>query len=270
MGFSRFVANFICDTTRKHNISGSVLTLGRQNYRVKLGDMLSWHGAARLNAAEQRIEPSNERNERLTKFLKKHNIEISNNQYIDYCEPFLAYLGYDDIESVDVSGYQGATIIHDMNKPGLSNKAGKKFDIIIDSGTIEHIFDIKTALHNVFESLKIGGYIFHCSPANNFMDHGFYQISPTLLLDYYTANSFRVIDIFIAYVFTDDAGGASFEMRGDYIIWRDQRTEEIRNNLGPGKQLVYFLAQKLEHSTGDRLPDQGAYAGLPGWRPPQA
>ena len=41
--------------------------------------------------------------------------------------------------------------------------------------------------------LKVGGYIMHMTPSNNFLDHGFYSISPTLYYDYYKKNKFKIL-----------------------------------------------------------------------------
>src|ERR1035437_1821855 len=37
--------------------------------------------------------------------------------YGDFCEPFFQILGARDIQSVDYSSFENATIIHDMNQP---------------------------------------------------------------------------------------------------------------------------------------------------------
>ncbi len=86
----------------------------------------------------------------------------------------------DSLATMDFSSYEGATLLHDLSTP-VAKELHRAFDVVIEAGTIEHVFDIKTALANVMEMVSIGGTLFISTPANNFCGHGFYQLSPELL-----------------------------------------------------------------------------------------
>ncbi len=62
---------------------------------------------------------------------------------------------------------------------------------------MEHIFNFPQALINVFDLLKEGGIVIHVSPSHNHVDHGFYMFSPTIFPDYYKANQFRILKLYI-------------------------------------------------------------------------
>ena len=62
--------------------------------------------------------------------------------------------------------------------------------MIIDGGTMEHIFHIPNVLNNIYRMLRVGGRIIHISPSSNYVDHGFYSFSPTLFYDFYQTNKF--------------------------------------------------------------------------------
>lgn len=94
------------------------------------------------------------------------------------------------IKSIDVSAYESASIIYDLNTNELPEDLKNKFDYIIDGGTFEHLFNIQNAFSNVIQMLKVGGKIFHYVPSNNYIDNGFYSYSPTLFIEYYEANNF--------------------------------------------------------------------------------
>jgi hypothetical protein len=47
-----------------------------------------------------------------------------------------------------------------------------QFDVVLDSGTIEHVFHIPDALKNVL-SLAQGGRVICMSPSSNHVDNGF-------------------------------------------------------------------------------------------------
>ncbi len=96
-----------------------------------------------------------------------------------YAEPFLELLGAQRIESLDASGYEQATIIHDLNTPVPSSMHGR-FSCVIDGGTIEHVFNFPNAIRSCMEMLEPGGHYIGITPANNHLGHGFYQFSPEL------------------------------------------------------------------------------------------
>lgn len=104
---------------------------------------------------------------------------IVEGQNENYAERLLSHLGADVIHSFDVSAYEGATHIHDMNTP-LPEKYKHTYTLVIDGGTLEHVFNIPIALRNCMEMLKNGGHYLSITPTNNFMGHGFYQFSPEL------------------------------------------------------------------------------------------
>ena len=63
--------------------------------------------------------------------------------------------------------------------------------MVFDIGTLEHIFDVPTALKNITKMLKPGGRVILILPASNAIDHGFYSFSPTLLYDFFSSNGFE-------------------------------------------------------------------------------
>lgn len=102
-----------------------------------------------------------------------------------YCEPFLKRLDARVVQSIDASSYEGASVIHDMNRP-IGHNLKNAFSVVIDSGSLEHVFHFPQAIKNCMEMIKVGGHFLGIVPVNNFMGHGFYQFSPELY--------FRVFD----------------------------------------------------------------------------
>lgn len=96
-----------------------------------------------------------------------------------FAEPLLSVLGANHICSVDASSYEGASVVHDMNQQ-IPDSLRAAFSVVIDAGTLEHVFDFPTAIRNCMEMVQEGGHLLLMTPANNFMGHGFYQFSPEL------------------------------------------------------------------------------------------
>jgi hypothetical protein len=105
-----------------------------------------------------------------------------------YAEPLLRLLGAEDITSVDASPYERASVVHDMNEP-IPDALKGRFSVVIDAGTLEHVFNFPTAIRNCMEMVKVGGHLILMTPANNFMGHGFYQFSPELFFRVCSSNN---------------------------------------------------------------------------------
>jgi SAM-dependent methyltransferase len=97
----------------------------------------------------------------------------------EYSEDFFSLLGAKEIFAIDVSDFEGANILHDMNQP-LPDDLISSFDLVLDGGTIEHIFNLPTALRNATRMVRPNGRFISLTQANNFCGHGFYQLSPEL------------------------------------------------------------------------------------------
>ena len=103
-----------------------------------------------------------------------------------YCEPILErYFGASDCHSIDNSDYEGATFVADLNEP-VSAPSLTGYEVVLDLGTLEHVFDVRTAFANVDRFASIGGTIAHSLPANQQCGHGFYQFSPEFFYSYYS------------------------------------------------------------------------------------
>lgn len=118
-----------------------------------------------------------------------------------YCENLLVeHFGATAVDSVDVSGYEGATIVHDMNAT-LPGQLQHGYDTIVDAGCLEHIFNVPQALRNCSLMGRAGAQILHVLPANNFCGHGFWQFSPELFFSLYCPrNGYEGTEVFLAAV----------------------------------------------------------------------
>lgn len=104
-----------------------------------------------------------------------------------YCETLLMdAFGASSVESLDASGYEQPTFIADLNLRHNASEAWKgAFDTVLNFGTLEHVFDVRTAFDEVSSSLRIGGTAVHLLPANQECGHGFYQFSPEFFFSYF-------------------------------------------------------------------------------------
>ena len=166
MGLTFHEYKFLEEVSKKKNF-GNILTLGKQEMILTNDDR------KRLNLVEN---------------------DFINNEYID--KLLVNKFKANSVKSIDNSSFEGADIIHDMNKP-IENLI-EKFDTVIDFGTSEHIFNIAQNLNNISKLCKTNGIILHSLPANNNCGHGFWQFCPELFFSLYSENNgFSETEIFI-------------------------------------------------------------------------
>jgi hypothetical protein len=106
---------------------------------------------------------------------------------------FTQVLGARSYQSLDVSSYQGSEIIANLNHPLSADHLGR-YDVVVDAGTLEHLANLSTALENIFGLLKKGGIYYFGVPCNNWVDHGFFQFSPTFFRDLCIDNPGLLLD----------------------------------------------------------------------------
>jgi hypothetical protein len=168
-----------------------------------------------------------------------------------YVEPLLSRLGAEIVESTDASTYEGASILHDMNLP-VAQLLHERFSAVIDSGTLEHVFNFPQAIRNCMEMISPGGHYLGITPANNFLGHGFYQFSPELYFRVFSQdNGFDAIRVFI---YEDVAPFRWFEVRDPEAA---RSRVELRNYR---ETYLMVLARRARIVTlFERFPQQSDY-----------
>ena len=61
---------------------------------------------------------------------------------------FRKVLKFEDVTSLDFSPYEGATVIQDIGASLREGLAGQ-FDLAVDGGTLEHVFNFPVAIANL-------------------------------------------------------------------------------------------------------------------------
>lgn len=116
-----------------------------------------------------------------------------------FSEPLFKQLGALEITSFDASPYEGASVVHDFNKL-LPAQYHNRYSLVIDSGSLEHVFDFPNAIGNLMQAVQVGGHLLICTPANNYCGHGFYQFSPELFYRILSEQSgFTVEGLYLTY-----------------------------------------------------------------------
>jgi SAM-dependent methyltransferase len=242
MGLARGAARLLLNECSQRPFSGAVLQLGRQDLYFTMQELEKWasqHGVE-LRSADHVETPG-----RVSKAAMAMGV-------IDDQMAFTS-MGFECVESCDLSDYENPDHLLDLNVP-VPVSLHDRYDLIIDGGTLEHIFNTPNVLENIYRMLKTGGRIIHLSPSSNHIDHGFYMFSPTFFYDYYSSNDWTILD---AKVFI-------YTKRHNVDPWRIYNYEPgclDRLSLGGFRRGevvgIWFVASKTASSTSSNSPQQG-------------
>ncbi|MFC1565400.1 hypothetical protein ACFL4B_00425 [Candidatus Neomarinimicrobiota bacterium] len=185
-------------------------------------------------------------------FTKNESNNIFSNN--SFSEPFLELLGAEYIDSIDATDYEGATITHDLNLP-IPDKLKSKYSLVIDSGSLEHIFNFPIAIKNCMELIKKNGYYLGITPTNNLLGHGFYQFSPELFYRCFNeSNGFKIIKM---YFFIDKKNASFYEVIDPFLV-NDRVT--LTNSYS---SYIYILAQRIKMvKIFEKIPQQNYYENV--------
>lgn len=236
MAVSILQALFLVESWREGAHFDSTLTLGR------LGCLLSRRDLKRL----ARLLPKE------SKFVQM----AERGEVPRYSEDLFKAMGAMRVDAMDASDFEGATILQDLNEP-LAPGLNSRFDAVVDSGTLEHVFNIPGAFKNAMDALKVGGHFFAGLPANNWCGHGFYQFSAEFFYRVFSEqNGFQMRKLFVApaWIAGKWLDGPAFEVSDPEGMKERVQIE--------GRGLMSFLvqAQKVRHEVVfAKWPQQSDY-----------
>ena len=154
------------------------------------------------------------------------------------------------LDSLDVVGGFGGTVIHDLNVP-VGKKLEERFDFILDGGTFDHLVQLGTAFQNVIRMLKPGGRVFHYNAASGYIGAAYVSFGPDLFYDYYVVNKFADCRVHIL-----RGTGPGTHDPFDVFYLPDARTKQLNS---ARNQMVACLAEKGEASTWTEVPVEYTY-----------
>lgn len=179
--------------------------------------------------------------------LRKHGLEGRRFDYLQedgYCETLMKKLGFGDMEAMDFSGFEGAAVLHDLNKPPPKDLEDQ-FDFIFDGGTIEHVFNVPQALETVFLMLKPGGRFVSANGMNGWPGHGMYQFNPELVWTFWGRACSCVVHDCRA---LPKIPGGEFGEQPFRDPAETGRRLRMKGKIGPGRTYLYYEIEKTEGS----------------------
>ena len=166
--------------------------------------------------------------------------EIAAQVYRNLCSP-------SRVVSIDLHGTPAAHTL-DLNAPVWLE--GGQFDLCVNHGTLEHIFDVAQVFRTIHDWTKPGGLMLHEAPFTGWVDHGFYCLQPTLFYDIGAANDYTIELFAVCHLPTR-------------LIWRPASQENLLQLVKVGGVLnnsMLFVALRKTTAAEFRVPMQGVYS----------
>jgi hypothetical protein len=114
-----------------------------------------------------------------------------------FSEGLIRRFGCERIDSIDASGYEGASIVADFNRP-IASDLHQRYSAFLDFGSIEHIYNVPQVIDNITKLLRPEGTALIATQANGYAGHGFYQFSPEFFYSVFSEqNGFRDTVVFL-------------------------------------------------------------------------
>jgi hypothetical protein len=152
-----------------------------------------------------------------------------------------------DMQAIDFGGTPTAKKL-DLNTPV---QLDRRFDVVINHGTAEHIFNVAQVFRTAHDYTLPDGYMIHESPFTGWVDHGFYNMQPTLFFDLAEVNEYW----FVAMLIEDIMAGELVQVETRESVHELSAAGRIVDNA------MLFTVLRKRHDRPFRPPMQGYYRG---------
>ncbi|REK07446.1 MAG: hypothetical protein DWQ37_21155 [Planctomycetota bacterium] len=151
-----------------------------------------------------------------------------------------------EMQAIDFSGTDAARKL-DLNQP---IELGRRFEVCFNHGTAEHIFNIAQVFSTIHNHTVPGGLMIHEDPFTGWIEHGFYNLQPTLFFDLADFNEYTILGMFIE----DFTGRSVTPIHSREEVYKLADAKQIPEN---SSLFVVFRRGTNDHPF--RVPMQGYY-----------
>ena len=229
------------------NITGSILTIGRQTVHITpylLNLFLTQQGLKPPSPDKVKLDASTT-NARMGPFIDDRT--------------FFGSFSSATLHALDHSDFEGADIIHNLNDP-IPPELENRFDFIYNGSCLDNVWDPGVTMRNMSRMLKPGGRIVHGEHGTR-VNGPYLTYPPDWFHDYYTINNYADVKTYIAVFSAAD----SWDKPANWIQWDPLRIENQQIVIDgvfrcPNADFYNVcLAEKGPDSTWDKCPNQFQY-----------
>lgn len=171
---------------------------------------------------------------------------------------------------IDISDYEGANILFDLNYP-IPSEMHSKYDLVFTGGCLDNVFNPVSLLINSTNLLKVGGRVVHYETFSGVMG-SYLGFSPEWFYSYYAINNFLDCKVYVCH--QTEAGLSRFNYDTNLFRYhpsftRNPNPDYFKSAMASsGIMYVMVIAEKSENSTSNIMPSQIQYldANSVDWR----
>ncbi len=136
-------------------------------------------------------------NKTINSIQKKNLNNLSSSQSFT-TEDYFKSVGFKEYKSIDINGAYNS-LQFDLNKNILETYSySEKYDLVINNGTGEHVFNQYALFLNFHNLTKLNGIMLNILPFIDWINHGFYNFNPIFFADLAASNNYQIIKISLA------------------------------------------------------------------------
>ena len=203
-------------------------------------------------------------NKHLTKIQKVNLNELSNNMKFS-TKDFITKIGFNNYNSIDLNGaYESFKF--DLNKDICTEyNFNSKYDLVINNGTGEHVFNQHSLFLNIHNLTKTNGIMLHVLPFIDWINHGFYNFNPIIFGDLAASNKYEIIKISLA---NRNGAELKLENKNHTILFEQIKPNNKLSNFNKmleiakdkvGKNILLVVILKKLSNLKFTIPLQGKY-----------
>jgi SAM-dependent methyltransferase len=249
MGISIYMSDLILQDHLYRTLPDTVVTVGRTFMGYSYEDLMCICRRNGFTPHETEVEYDDYTNE-----AKRMIAETGIKPVSD--RTFFKTLGIKTVKTMDISDYEGADIILNLNRP-IPDELENTIDLIVGGSTLDNVFDPAQYIKNMARLLKPGGRLIEINIAS---DHGRpYVILPAAwYFDYFVVNGFDDCKVYVLehssavhYYYLDVNYNPNQSVGCGLIDNFENRSEAAIGTV--------FIAEKGSSSTWDAVPTQDAW-----------
>lgn len=161
-------------------------------------------------------------------------------------------------DAIDLHGTPNA-YRYDLNEPVplIETHNGRviphrSYQVVVNTGTLEHLFDVAQGFRTMHDFCAADGLMVHTFPFRGWLDHGFWAMNPTLLVDLAGANGYEQLACCL------------YEPHENRLTWMDDPvacTHKLAKEDKLAAESTLHVAWRQTAEKPFVVPTQGYYAG---------
>ena len=178
-------------------------------------------------------------NNKIIHKIQKKNLDNLSRFKSFTTEDYFKSVGFKEYKSIDINGAYNS-LQFDLNKNiSETYSYNEKYDLVINNGTGEHVFNQYALFLNFHNLTKLNGIMLNILPFIDWINHGFYNFNPIFFADLAASNNYEIVKISLA-----NRDGAELKLNNENLSILFEQIKPNRND-SKFKKMIDIAKTKL-------------------------